>query len=89
MSPEKKLAYSFFQLKLSKEEKYFTVNNSKLIEQWRNLLREIKSQDLRSSVQLLNDSFSRAMAKKSIQVKLLLQVRTTERASSVYPAKTS
>ena len=65
---------TFIRLKLNKEEHFYIINNSKIINQWRTLLREVKTKDLHFNIKLLIESFSEAMTKKSQQVKILMQV---------------
>jgi hypothetical protein len=63
-----------FQIKVKKEEKFESLNNSKLIEHWRTLLRSAKTSDLQSDVRVLMDSFQRAIRQKSSHIQLLMQV---------------
>ncbi len=65
---------SLVQLKLGHEERSFLLNNSKLIERWRVILRQCKNEDLRVDVRTLVDGFSRALDRKTAHIDLLLQV---------------
>ncbi len=62
------------QLKIRKEDKFETLNNAKLTEHWRVLLRAAKTRDLQSDVRVLMDSFNRAIRQKSFHIQMLMQV---------------
>ena len=50
---------TFMKLKMRKEERFEALNVSKLMEQWRSLMRLTKSRDLQGDVRVLMDSFNR------------------------------
>ncbi len=64
----------FFQLKLTQEERKGNLNSCKLTENWRNLRRDAKTQELKSDVIILKETFDRALQKKNRHIELLLQV---------------
>ena len=78
-----KLFISLVQLKLGHEERSFLLNNSKLIERWRVILRQCKNEDLRVDVRTLVDGFSRALDRKTAHIDLLLQVGRSQEMISV------
>jgi hypothetical protein len=63
-----------FQLKLTQEERKGNLNSCKLTENWRNLRRDAKTQELKSDVIILKETFDRALQKKNRHIELLLQV---------------
>lgn len=61
-------------MKIGQEQKFASLNNAKLTEKWRTILRECKTAELHDDVKALMDSFSRALQKKDAQIKLLVKV---------------
>ncbi len=77
---------SLVQLKLGHEERSFLLNNSKLIERWRVILRQCKNEDLRVDVRTLVDGFSRALDRKTAHIDLLLQVGRSVAGNDLGPS---
>ena len=65
----------FMKMKLTKEERNSGLNSCKLIERWRNIRREAKSKELFNDVNVLQETFERALHRKNRHIELLLQVR--------------
>ena len=55
---------TFLKLKLGHEERSVGLNNAKITDQWRNILRKAKTVDLRRDVLTLKEAFERALDKK-------------------------
>ena len=48
-------------MKLQKEEKASVLNLSKLNHQWRNIMRELKSKELKKDIEILSQTFERVV----------------------------
>ena len=60
-----------FQDKLSKEEKATKFNLNKLNHQWRNIMREAKSKELKKDIEILSQTFERVVDRKESVIKSL------------------
>lgn len=61
---EQEMILNFLKDKLEKEEKYSRLNNRKLIEKWRTIMRQTKSAELKREIQILSQTFERIMDRK-------------------------
>lgn len=61
----------FFKDKLSKEEKATKFNLNKLNHQWRNIMREAKSKELKKDIEILSQTFERVVDRKESVIKSL------------------
>lgn len=61
----------FLKDKLSKEEKSTKVNMNKLNQQWRQIMRQSKSKDLRKDIEILSQTFERVVDRKDSVIKAL------------------
>ena len=64
---------TFVKVKIGHEQKFHAVNNAKLVETWRIILRQCKNDELKTDVQTLREGFSRALDKKNAHIKLLMK----------------
>lgn len=62
---------SFLKDKLSKEEKATKFNLNKLNHQWRNIMREAKSKELKKDIEILSQTFERVVDRKESVIKSL------------------
>ena len=60
-----------FQDKLAKEEKATRFNVNKLNHQWRNIMREAKSKELKKDIEILSQTFERVVDRKESVIKSL------------------
>jgi len=74
----------FLKDKLMKEEKNTKVNMNKLNQQWRQLMREAKSDELRKDIEILSQTFERVVDRKDSVIKAL--AKDTEEAEEQYNA---
>lgn len=65
---EQEMVLNFLKDKLEKEEKYSRLNNRKLIEKWRTIMRQTKSAELKREIQILSQTFERIMDRKDAVV---------------------
>lgn len=65
------LLMQFLKDKLSKEEKSTKMNMNKLNQQWRQIMRESKSADLRRDIEILSQTFERIIDRKDSVIKAL------------------
>nr|CAB3228657.1 coiled-coil domain-containing protein 65 [Phallusia mammillata] len=72
----------FLKDKLSKEEKSSKVNMNKLNQQWRHIMREAKSKELRKDIEILSQTFERVVDRKDSVIKAL--AKDTEEAEEQY-----
>lgn len=61
----------FVQDKLAKEEKASRFNLNKLNHQWRNIMRESKSKELKKEIEILSQTFERVIDRKDAVIKSL------------------
>ena len=61
----------FLKDKLTKEEKATKFNVNKLNHQWRNIMRETKSKDLKKDIEILSQTFERVVDRKESVIKSL------------------
>lgn len=61
----------FLKDKLSKEEKASKFNLNKLNHQWRNIMREAKSKELKKDIEILSQTFERVVDRKESVIKFL------------------
>ncbi|VDI16575.1 Hypothetical predicted protein [Mytilus galloprovincialis] len=61
----------FLKDKLSKEERATKYNLNKLNHQWRNIMREAKSKELRKEIEILSQTFERIVDRKDATIKSL------------------
>lgn len=61
---QEEMILNFLKDKLAKEEKYSKMNNRKLIEKWRTIMRTTKSAELKREIQILSQTFERIMDRK-------------------------
>ncbi|CBY31781.1 unnamed protein product [Oikopleura dioica] len=61
---EKEMILNYMKDKLAREEKYSRLNNKKLIEKWRSIMRQSKSAELKKELQILSHTFERIMDRK-------------------------
>ncbi|KAL5016348.1 hypothetical protein ScPMuIL_005937 [Solemya velum] len=61
----------FLKDKLSKEEKATRFNLNKLNNQWRNIMREAKSKELKKDIEILSQTFERVVDRKDAVIKSL------------------
>ncbi len=59
------------QDKLAKEEKATKFNLNKLNHQWRNIMREAKSKELKKDIEILSQTFERVVDRKDSVIKSL------------------
>lgn len=65
------LLMQFLKDKLSKEEKSTKMNMNKLNQQWRQIMRDSKSADLRRDIEILSQTFERIVDRKDSVIKAL------------------
>lgn len=65
--------FMFFskQDKLTKEERATRFNLNKLNHQWRNIMREAKSKELKKDIEILSQTFERVVDRKDAVIKSL------------------
>ena len=61
----------FEQDKLTKEERATRFNLNKLHHQWRNIMREAKSRELKKDIEILSQTFERVIDRKDAVIKSL------------------
>jgi len=69
----KELATQFLREKLAQEEQNTRVSVRKLNEQWRQILRQAKTADLKNEIEILSQTFERVLDRKNAVVKSLAQ----------------
>uniref|UniRef100_H2YV41 Dynein regulatory complex protein 1 n=2 Tax=Ciona savignyi TaxID=51511 RepID=H2YV41_CIOSA len=72
----------FLKDKLSKEEKSSKVNMNKLNQQWRQIMRESKSKELKKDIEILSQTFERVVDRKDSVISAL--AKDTEEAEEQY-----
>ncbi|XP_077967631.1 dynein regulatory complex subunit 2-like isoform X2 [Styela clava] len=65
------LLMQFLKDKLGKEEKSTKVNLNRLNQQWRQIMRDSKSKDLRKDIEILSQTFERVVDRKDSVIKAL------------------
>lgn len=65
------LASKFLKEKLEQEEKNTRISVSKLNQQWRQIMRKVKAEQLRKELEILNQSFERMLDRKNATVTAL------------------
>ena len=66
-------AHHLLQEKLTKEEKATRFNLNKLNHQWRNIMREAKSKELKKDIEILSQTFERVVDRKESVIKSLVK----------------
>lgn len=66
------IAMQFLKDKLLKEEQAVKLNETKLITKWRSILRQNKSDELRTEIQILAQTFERIVDRKSNVIEVLV-----------------
>merc|ERR1711973_305081 len=61
---EQEMILNFLKDKLEKEQKYSRLNNRKLTEKWRTIMRQTKSAELKREIEILSQTFERIMDRK-------------------------
>ncbi|CAG5089365.1 Oidioi.mRNA.OKI2018_I69.PAR.g12187.t1.cds [Oikopleura dioica] len=61
---EKEMILNYMKDKFAREEKYSKLNNKKLIEKWRSIMRQSKSAELKKELEILSHTFERIMDRK-------------------------
>ena len=79
---KEEMVAGYLKLKLGHEEKSVSLNQAKIMDQWRTILRRAKTVDLRRDVQTLRSAFERALDKKKKYIAGLL--RELEEAEEQY-----
>merc|ERR1711914_20885 len=68
---QQQMILNYLKDKLAKEEKYSRLNNKKLVEKWRAIMRQAKSAELKKEIVILSQTFERIMDRKSAVIQQL------------------
>ncbi|OAF64733.1 Coiled-coil domain-containing protein 65, partial [Intoshia linei] len=82
------LLIEFLRDKLEKEMKATKFNMNKLNHQWRNVMRDLKSKELKREIEILSQSFERVIDRKDSIIKTLMET-IVESVTQVYTALSS
>ncbi|PAA70359.1 hypothetical protein BOX15_Mlig009197g3, partial [Macrostomum lignano] len=64
---------AYLQGKIGHEEKFSKLNQYKLNHQWRNIMREVKSKELKRDIEILSQTFERVVDRKESVLKSLVK----------------
>jgi len=68
---QQQMILNYLKQKLAQEEKYSKLNNKKLVEKWRAIMRQAKSAELKKEIVILSQTFERIMDRKSAVIQQL------------------